>query len=89
MAKTFTFDAPDFGRLLDELNAGYIVTLTKANGASLILQHVNGDTFRFTIRPKADAGTSIIQVKNVLINSGELCDFLVGLEFASYESIKA
>ena len=95
MTKAFTFDAPDFGGLLDELNAGYIVTLTKANGASIILQHGNDrdenddEIIRFTIRPKAGAAASRTQVENIPITAGDLCDFLVGLEFANYESIKA
>lgn len=93
---TFTFDRPDFGGMLDELNAGYIVILTKANGAAIILQHgndtdENGDEIiRFTIRPKDGADTATgITTENLPISAGDLCDFLEGLEFTNYETIEA
>ena len=93
---TFTFDRPDFGGMLDELNAGYIVILTKANGAAIILQHgndtdENGDEIiRFTIRPKDGADTATgINTENLPISAGDLCDFLEGLEFTNYEILEA
>lgn len=93
---TFTFDRPDFGGMLDELNAGYIVILTKANGAAIILQHgndtdENGDEIiRFTIRPKDGADTATgINTKDLPISAGDLCDFLEGLEFTNYETLEA
>lgn len=93
---TFTFDRPDFGGMLDELNAGYIVILTKANGAAIILQHSNdtdenGDEIiRFTIRPKDGADTATgINTENLPISAGDLCDFLEGLEFTNYETLEA
>ena len=91
---TFTFDRPDFDGMLDELNAGYIVILTKANGAAIILQHgndtdENGDEIiRFTIRPKDGADTATgINTENLPISAGDLCDFLEGLEFTNYETL--
>lgn len=93
---TFTFDRPDFGGMLDELNAGYIVILTKANGAAIILQHgndtdENGDEIiRFTIRTKDGADTATgINTENLPISAGDLCDFLEGLEFTNYETLEA
>ena len=93
---TFTFDRPDFGGMLDELSAGYIVILTKANGAAIILQHgndtdENGDEIiRFTIRPKDGADTATgINTENLPISAGDLCDFLEGLEFTNYETLEA
>lgn len=93
---TFTFDRPDFGGMLDELNAGYIVILTKANGAAIILQHgndtdENGDEIiRFTIRPKDGADTATgNNTENLPISAGDLCDFLEGLEFTNYETLEA
>jgi hypothetical protein len=93
---TFTFDRPDFGGMLDELNAGYIVILTKANGAAIILQHgndtdENGDEIiRFTIRPKESANNAAgIATENLPISAGDLCDFLEGLEFTNYETLEA
>ena len=93
---TFTFDRPDFDGMLDELNAGYIVILTKANGAAIILQHgndtdENGDEIiRFTIRPKDGADTATgITTENLPISAGDLCDFLEGLEFTNYETLEA
>lgn len=93
---TFTFDRPDFGGMLDELSAGYIVILTKANGAAIILQHgndtdENGDEIiRFTIRPKDGADTATgINTESLPISAGDLCDFLEGLEFTNYETLEA
>lgn len=93
---TFTFDKPDFGGMLDELSTGYIVILTKANGAAIILQHgndtdENGDEIiRFTIRPKDGADTATgINTKDLPISAGDLCDFLEGLEFTNYETLEA
>ena len=95
---TFTFDRADFGGMLDELNAGYIVILTKANGASILLQHGNDydedgdgdDIIRFTIRPKDGADTpSGIVTENLPLSAGDLCDFLEGLEFTNYETLEA
>lgn len=84
---TFTFDRPDFGGMLDELNNGFIVTLTKANGASILLQHSNdfdenGDEIiNFTL-----TGTA---VANIPMSAGDLFDFLEGLEFTNYEAFEA
>lgn len=93
---TFTFDRPDFGGMLDELNAGYIVILTKANGAALVLQHGNDtdengeEIIRFTIRPKGGANTATgIATEDLPISASDLCDFLEGLEFTNYETLEA
>lgn len=62
----FTFDTQDFGRALQDLFGGYIVILTKANGAAIVLQDgeetdENGDDIiRFTIRPKEGANNASI-----------------------------
>lgn len=91
----FTFDAQDFGRTLQDLFGGYIVILTKANGAAIVLQDgeetdENGDDIiRFTIRPKEGANNAAgIATENLPISAGDLCDFLEGLEFTSYETIE-
>lgn len=87
---TFTFDRPDFGGMLDELNAGYIVILTKANGSALILQHGNdidefGDyIYRFTIESASDRNSN---VKNVPMNETDMIGFINGLEFTNYETL--
>jgi hypothetical protein len=93
---TFTFNRADFGGMLEELNAGYIVILTKANGASILLQHGNDydedgdDIIRFTIRSKAGAETPAgITTENLPLSAGDLCDFLDGLEFTNYETLEA
>lgn len=93
---TFTFDRANFSGMLDELNAGHIVILTKANGASILLQHGNdydedGDEIiRFTIRPKSGADTATgIATKDLPISASDLCDFLEGLEFTNYETLEA
>ena len=93
---TFTFDRADFGGMLDELNAGYIVILTKANGAAVILQHGNdidetGDeVIRFTIRPNNGASTpDSIPTADLPMSATDLCNFLEGLEFAHYETFEA
>lgn len=89
---TFTIDRPDFGRMLDELNNGYLVILTKANGASILIQDGNDrdelgeEIYRFAIRPKADAPTSHIQ--SLLITAEDLFNFLEGLEFTNYETLE-
>lgn len=85
--------------MIDELNAGYIVILTKANGASIVLQHgndfdENGDEIiRFTIRPKARADPATgIATEDLPISASnlcDLCDFLEGLEFTNYETLEA
>ena len=91
----FTFDTQDFGRTLQDLFGGYIVILTKANGAAIVLQDgeetdENGDNIiRFTIRPKEDANNVAgIATENLPISAGDLCDFLEGLEFTSYETFE-
>lgn len=93
---TFTFNRPDFDCMLHELNAGYIVILTKANGASIVLQHgndfdENGDEIiRFTIRPKSGANTATgMATEDLPLSAGDLCDFLEGLEFTNYEALEA
>lgn len=93
---TFTFDRSDFGRTLQDLFGGYIVILTKANGAAIVLQDgeetdENGDyIIRFTIRPKEGANNAAgIATENLPISAGDLCDFLEGLEFTNYETLEA
>lgn len=92
----FTFDTQDFGRTLQDLFGGYIVILTKANGASIVLQHGNDfdengdDIIRFTIRPKEGANNAAgIATENLPISAGGLRDFLEGLEFTNYETFEA
>lgn len=92
----FTFDTQDFGRTLQDLFGGYIVILTKANGAAIVLQDgeetdENGDDIiRFTIRPKEGANNAAgIATENLPISAGDLCDFLEGLEFTNYETFEA
>lgn len=94
--KTFKFDAPDFARMLEDLNAGHIVILTKANGAAIVLQHgndidENGEAIiRFTIRPKKGVGTiSGIMTEDLPIGACDLFEFLDGLEFNNYETLEA
>ena len=90
--KTFTFDRADFGGMLDELNEGFTVILTKANGAAILIQDRNeidditGDEiYSFGIVPK---GEDFPNVQSVPMNADDLCDFLEGLEFATYETVE-
>lgn len=92
----FTFDSQDFGRTLQDLFGGYIVILTKANGAAIVLQDgeetdENGDDIiRFTIRPKEGTNNAAgIATENLPISAGDLRDFLEGLEFTNYETFEA
>lgn len=89
---TFTFDHADFGGMLDELNNGLTVILTKANGASILIQDRNetddmtGDEiYSFGIAPK---GEYFPNVQSIPMNKDDLFNFLEGLEFATYEAIE-
>lgn len=84
---TFTFTGNTADRLMKDLNEGRIVRLTKANGASITIQHGNdidefGDyIYRFSIEP-AEYESSLI---NTPVNETDLISFLYGLEFTNYE----
>lgn len=84
--KTFTFISATADRLIEDLNNGRIVRLTKASGNAIVLQHGNDiDEFgnyiyRFTIEPKD--GES--KVKNVPVNQDDIINLLLGEEFAEY-----
>jgi hypothetical protein len=79
-----------------DLSEGFIVILTKANGAAIVLQHGNDldenedEIIRFTIRPKAGADTATgITTEDLPVSASDLCEFLEGLEFTNYEIIEA
>lgn len=89
---TFTFDRAYFGSMLDKLNEGLTVILTKANGATILIQDRNdidditGDEiYSFGIVPK---GEDFPNVQSIPMNADDLCNFLEGLEFATYEAIE-
>lgn len=87
---TFTFTDATADRLMEDLNNGRIVRLTKANGASIILQHGNdidefGDyIYRFAIEP-ADHESI---VKNMPVNQKDMLNFIFGEEFAEYSIVE-
>lgn len=84
--KTFTFISSTADRLIEDLNNGRIVRLTKASGNAIVLQHGNdidefGDyIYRITIESKDDESV----VKNVPTNQEDMINFLFGEEFAEY-----
>ena len=84
--KTFTFNGDTADSLMNDLNNGRIIRLTKANESAIVLQHGNdkdecGDYFyRFTIEPADHEPT----VKNVPVNQEDMLNFLYGEEFATY-----
>lgn len=83
-AFTFTQDTAD--RLMNDLNNGRVIRLTKANESAIVLQHGNDtdefgdDILRFTIEPAEYEPT----VKNVPMNQEDMLNFLFGEEFATY-----
>lgn len=83
---TFTFTENTADRLMNDLNEGRIVKLTKANGSAIILQHGNdrdefGDYFyRFAIETTDRESP----VKNIPINQEDMLDFLYGEELSEY-----
>lgn len=87
---TFTFTGATADRLMEDLNNGRIVKLTKANGAAIILQHGNdidefGDyIYRFAIEP-ADHESI---VKNMPVNQEDMLNFIFGEEFAEYSIVE-
>lgn len=84
--KTFTFDRNTADRLLNDLNNGRVIRLTKANESAIVLQHSNdtdefGDyIYRFTIESADHEPT----VKNVPVNQEDMLGFLLAEEFATY-----
>lgn len=84
---TFTFNDTTADRLMNDLGNGKIVRLSKANGASITIQHGNdidefGDyIYRFSIEP-AEYESSLT---NTPVNEMDLISFLEGLEFTNYE----
>lgn len=87
---TFTFTQDTADRLMNDLNAGLVVRLTKSNRSAIVLQHGNdtdefGDeTLRFTIE-HADQEPI---VKNVPMSQEDMLNFLYGEEFAEYEIVE-
>lgn len=84
--RTFTFNGNTADRLMNDLNEGRIVKLTKANGSAIILQHGNdrdefGDfIYRFTIETTGNES----QAKNLPVNQEDMLNFIFGEEFAEY-----
>lgn len=84
--KTFTFNGDTADRLMNDLNNGRVIRLTKANESAIVLQQGNdtdefGDyIYRFTIEPADHEPT----VKNAPVNQEDMLGFLFGEEFATY-----
>lgn len=89
---TFRIERPDFGGMLDELDNGLTVILTKANGAAILIQDRNEtdeitgeEIYSFGIVLKDEDFTN---VQSIPMNAEDLFNFLEGLEFATYETLE-
>lgn len=88
--KTFTFNSDTAEQLMNDLNAGRIVRLTKSNRSAIVLQDGNdidefGDhIYSLTIEP-ADHESVI---KGAHVNEEYLNLFLFGEEFAEYKIVE-
>lgn len=83
---TFTFNRNTADRLMNDLNAGRVVRLTKSNRSAIVLQDGNdidefGDhIYRMTIQPAQGDST----VRNVPMNETDIWNLLFGEKFAEY-----
>ena len=87
----FTFNSETSHRLLEDLNRGLTVKLSKANGSAIILRdgididEFGDNIYRMTIQPAQ--GETII--KRVPMNATDMFHFLMFEKFTEYDITNA
>lgn len=88
---TFTFNAETFNIILQDMNNGHTVKLSKTNGSAVILcdgvdiDEFGDNIYRMTIQPAKGEPF----VKQVPMNETDMWNLLFGEKFTKYEIINA